>query len=158
MFKNPVIVVILIQTFLLGLVYQSYVYYVPLYLQNARQFSIMTSALIFCPTVGIQSVSGILAGYWIARYKRYGIVIKCGFGLWLLFVLPSRMNWGRLANISQRRWTHSHIRPTNEPRCNRRTSNHSWHRRRISVTANLGCPPSPFPKIETGCYHIQPKL
>ncbi|KAG8428764.1 hypothetical protein J3459_002450 [Metarhizium acridum] len=84
MFKNPVIVVILIQTFLLGLVYQSYVYYVPLYLQNARQFSIITSALIFCPTVGIQSVSGILAGYWIARYKRYGIVIKCGFGLWLL--------------------------------------------------------------------------
>lgn len=84
MFQNPVVVVILAQTFLLGLIYQSYVYYLPLYLQNARQFSIMTSALIFCPTVGVQSVAGILAGYWIARYKRYGIVIKVGFGLWVL--------------------------------------------------------------------------
>ncbi|KHN98953.1 Major facilitator superfamily domain, general substrate transporter [Metarhizium album ARSEF 1941] len=84
MFRNPVIVVILAQTFILGLVYQSYVYFVPLYLQNARQFSVIESALTFSPTVGIQSLAGILAGYWIARYKRYGIVIKCGFGLWLL--------------------------------------------------------------------------
>ncbi|KAK2612740.1 hypothetical protein QQS21_001191 [Conoideocrella luteorostrata] len=84
MFKNPVIVIILVQTFILGLVYQSYVYYIPLYLQNARRFSIIESALIFCPTVGIQSIAGIAAGYWIARYRRYGIVIKCGFGLWLL--------------------------------------------------------------------------
>lgn len=66
--------------------YQSYVYYIPLYLQNARDFNVIESALIFSPTVGIQSAAGIAAGYWIARHKRYGIVIKCGFGLWLMYV------------------------------------------------------------------------
>lgn len=35
LFTNPVIVVMLVQNFLFGAVYQSYLYYIPLYLQNA---------------------------------------------------------------------------------------------------------------------------
>lgn len=76
--------VLLAQSFILGLVYQAYIYYVPLYLQNAHQFSILTSALIFGPMVGVQSLVSIAAGLWITRYKRYGVVIRLGFGLWTL--------------------------------------------------------------------------
>lgn len=84
MYRNPVVVVLLAQSFLLGLVYQSYIYYIPLYLQNAHQFPILISALVFIPTVGMQSIVSALSGLWISRYKRYAIVIRFGFGVWTL--------------------------------------------------------------------------
>lgn len=74
----------LAQSFFLGLVYQSNLYYIPLYLQNAHQFSVMTSALIFVPLVGVQSLFSVMSGLYISRFKRYGEVIWVGFGLWTL--------------------------------------------------------------------------
>ncbi|KAF4509208.1 hypothetical protein G6O67_005493 [Ophiocordyceps sinensis] len=84
MYRNPVVVVLLAQSFLLGLVYQSYIYYIPLYLQNAHQFPILISALVFIPMMGMQSIVSALSGLWISRYKRYAIVIRFGFGVWTL--------------------------------------------------------------------------
>ncbi|PHH73063.1 hypothetical protein CDD83_4820 [Cordyceps sp. RAO-2017] len=84
MYRNPVVVVLLAQTFVLGLVYQSYVYYIPLYLQNAHRFSIIVSALVFVPMMATQSVVSTLSGLWISHYKRYGVVIRVGFGVWTL--------------------------------------------------------------------------
>lgn len=81
MYRNPVVVVLLAQSFLLGLVYQSYIYYIPLYLQNAHQFSILVSALVFIPMVGVQSIVSALSGLWISHYKRYAVVIRFGFGV-----------------------------------------------------------------------------
>ncbi|KAH6873951.1 major facilitator superfamily domain-containing protein [Thelonectria olida] len=83
-FSNPVVVVMLLQNFLFGCVYQAYLYYVPLYLQNSHQFSIMTSALIYVPLVISQSLISILSGQYISRRKRYGEVIVFGFGIWTL--------------------------------------------------------------------------
>lgn len=80
-YRNPVVVVLLAQSFLLGLVYQAAVYYIPLYLQNAHQFSIIVSALLLVPMFGIQSIVSTLSGFWISRYKRYGVVIRFGFGM-----------------------------------------------------------------------------
>ncbi|KJZ72132.1 hypothetical protein HIM_08505 [Hirsutella minnesotensis 3608] len=84
MYRNPVIVVLLSQSFLLGLVYQSYVYYIPLYLQNAHQLPTLISAVIFVPMMGMQSIVSTLSGLWISKYKRYGVVIRFGFGAWTL--------------------------------------------------------------------------
>lgn len=83
-FSNPVVVVMFLQSFLFGSVYQAYLYYVPLYLQNAHQFSIMTSALVYIPLVIAQSLISILSGQYISRRKRYGEVIVFGFGIWTL--------------------------------------------------------------------------
>lgn len=83
-YKNYAVSVMLIQNFLLGAVYQSYLYYVPLYLQNAHQYSVMTSALLYMPMVITQCISSIVSGQYISRYKRYGEVIMFGFGTWTL--------------------------------------------------------------------------
>jgi hypothetical protein len=74
----------LLQTCLMGSVYQSYVYYVPLYFQNARGFSVMMSSLVWIPLVGVQSIVSTSAGLYISRYKRYGEVLWAGFGAWTL--------------------------------------------------------------------------
>ena len=72
----------LIQSFLLGTVYQAYIYYIPLYLQNARKFDVLTSAAIIVSMVGTQSIWSIAAGQYISRRKRYGEIIVFGFGIW----------------------------------------------------------------------------
>ncbi len=72
------------QTFLFGSVYQSYLYYLPLFLQNARQYSVIQSASITVAMVVIQSIFSILSGQYLARMKRYGEVIWFGFIIWTL--------------------------------------------------------------------------
>ncbi|KAL3460969.1 major facilitator superfamily domain-containing protein [Aspergillus heterothallicus] len=83
-FKNKVIVALFLQSFLLGAVYQAYLYYLPLYYQNARGWSPIVSAALTAPMVACQSVSSVLSGQYISRLKRYGEVIWFGFGIWTL--------------------------------------------------------------------------
>jgi hypothetical protein len=74
----------LAQNFLFGAVYQSYLYYVPLYLQNPRRYSAITSAALYTPLVGAQMLASIVSGQYISRRLRYGEVLKTGFALWTL--------------------------------------------------------------------------
>ncbi|THC92356.1 hypothetical protein EYZ11_008172 [Aspergillus tanneri] len=83
-FKNKVICTLFLQSFLLGAVYQSYLYYLPLYYQNAREWSPLVSAAFTAPMVVCQSLASILSGQYISRRRRYGEVIWTGFGLWTL--------------------------------------------------------------------------
>ncbi|CEN59915.1 hypothetical protein ASPCAL02356 [Aspergillus calidoustus] len=83
-FKNRVIVALFLQSFLLGAVYQAYLYYLPLYYQNARGWSPVVSAALTAPMVACQSISSVLSGQYISRFKRYGEVIWLGFGIWTL--------------------------------------------------------------------------
>lgn len=83
-FKNKVIFTLLLQNLLLGAVYQSYLYYLPLYYQNARGWSPIVSAALTAPMVVCQSLSSIASGQYISRLKRYGEMIWAGFGLWTL--------------------------------------------------------------------------
>jgi MFS family permease len=84
MFKNKVICTLFLQSFLLGAVYQAYLYYLPLYYQNARGWSPIVSAALTTPMVACQSLASICSGQYISRRKRYGEVIWAGFGLWTL--------------------------------------------------------------------------
>lgn len=88
-FKNKVLCALFLQSFLLGAVFQSYLYYLPLYYQNARGWSPIVSAALISPMVGCQSIASISSGQYISRTKRYGEVIWIGFGLWTLYVPPS---------------------------------------------------------------------
>ncbi|OJJ05495.1 hypothetical protein ASPVEDRAFT_86841 [Aspergillus versicolor CBS 583.65] len=83
-FKNKVIVALFLQSFLLGAVYQAYLYYLPLYYQNARGWSPIVSAALTAPLVSCQSITSVLSGQYISRQKRYGEVIWFGFGIWTL--------------------------------------------------------------------------
>ncbi|OGM44933.1 hypothetical protein ABOM_007078 [Aspergillus bombycis] len=84
MFRNKVICTLFLQSFLLGAVYQSNLYYLPLYYQNARGWSPILSAALTAPLVACQSLASICSGQYISRRKRYGEVIWTGFGLWTL--------------------------------------------------------------------------
>ncbi|KAE8353058.1 hypothetical protein BDV28DRAFT_165200 [Aspergillus coremiiformis] len=84
MFKNKVICTLFLQSFLLGAVYQSSIYYLPLYYQNARGWSPIVSAALTTPMVACQALASIGSGQYISRRKRYGEVIWAGFGLWTI--------------------------------------------------------------------------
>ncbi|RAK81632.1 MFS transporter [Aspergillus fijiensis CBS 313.89] len=83
-FKNKVLCALFLQSFLLGAVYQSYLYYLPLYYQNARGWSPIVSAALTAPMVACQSLASITSGQYISRMKRYGEVIWAGFFMWTL--------------------------------------------------------------------------
>jgi hypothetical protein len=84
LFKNPAVCAILIQNFLSGIVYYSNLYYLPIYYQDARQFSPLLSAALTIPFVAGQSVLSTLSGQYISRTKSYGEVIWSGYVLWTL--------------------------------------------------------------------------
>ncbi|KAJ5151078.1 uncharacterized protein N7482_010330 [Penicillium canariense] len=83
-FKNRVMVALFLQSFLLGAVYQAYLYYLPLYYQNARGWSPVASAALTAPMVTCQSIASICSGQYISRLKRYGEIIWLGFAFWTL--------------------------------------------------------------------------
>jgi hypothetical protein len=83
-FKNPAVCAILIQNFLFGIVYYSHLYYLPIYYQDARQFSPLLSAALTIPFVASQSVFSIISGQYVSRTKRYGEIIWTGYALWTL--------------------------------------------------------------------------
>lgn len=76
----------LIQNFLFGVVYYSQLYYMPLFFQNARRFSPITSAALLLPLTAGQMMSSICGGQYISRRERYGEVIWAGFTVWTLGV------------------------------------------------------------------------
>ncbi|KAI0910310.1 major facilitator superfamily domain-containing protein [Ustulina deusta] len=83
-FRNPVVCILLGQNFLLGGVYQAYLYYLPLYLQNVRQYSVLRSAGVIAAMVGVQATFSSLSGLYITYFKRWKEVLCVGFCLWTL--------------------------------------------------------------------------
>jgi MFS family permease len=76
----------LAQNFLFGVVAYSQTYYLPLFFQNARRLSPLTSAALMLPITCAQMISSIISGQYISRRERYGEVIWTGFFLWTLGV------------------------------------------------------------------------
>ncbi|KAI1133024.1 putative MFS transporter [Nemania abortiva] len=83
-FRKPSldVAVLLGQNFLLGCAYQSLLYYLPLYLQNARQYSVMQSAAVVAVPVGVQSLSSVLSGRFISWVGHWKGVVCTGICLW----------------------------------------------------------------------------
>ncbi|KAH7239981.1 cytochrome P450 [Fusarium redolens] len=88
-YKNSSLAIMLAQNCLLGAVYQSYLYYVPLYLQNPHQYSAIKSAAVYTPLVAAQMIASIASGQYISRRLRYGEVIIFGFAIWTLHTSPA---------------------------------------------------------------------
>ncbi|KAI8634676.1 putative MFS transporter [Xylariaceae sp. FL1651] len=83
-YHNRAVCILLVQSFLLGAVYQSYLYYLPLYLQNARRYSVIQSAAVIAAMVAVQALTSIGCGLYISHFKRWKEVLCAGFGLWTL--------------------------------------------------------------------------
>ncbi|RSM04909.1 hypothetical protein CEP52_006597 [Fusarium oligoseptatum] len=83
-FANKEVVILLIHSFLFGAVYQSCIYYLPLYLLNARQFEVLEAAAISTALFTFQAVFSTLSSLYISHFNRYGEVIWFGFATWTL--------------------------------------------------------------------------
>ncbi|KAL0256507.1 hypothetical protein SLS55_008902 [Diplodia seriata] len=84
LFKNIPVAVLIIQNFFYGVTYYSYLYYLPIYYQNVRNWTPLISACLTIPIVFFQSFASILSGLYISHYKRYGEVIWAGFIIWTI--------------------------------------------------------------------------
>lgn len=84
LFKNPALAAMLIQNFLIGIVFYSLLYYLPIYYQSALQMDLLTSAALLIPIVIPQAIASALSGQYISRMKRYGEVIWLGYICWVI--------------------------------------------------------------------------
>ncbi|KAL2060210.1 hypothetical protein VTL71DRAFT_9605, partial [Oculimacula yallundae] len=83
-FRNPPVCAIIIQHFLYGVVYYSHLYFLPIYYQNVRQYSVLRAATLTIPLVVSQAVFSTLSGLYISRFKRYGEIIWSGYTIWFV--------------------------------------------------------------------------
>ncbi|KAF2703629.1 MFS general substrate transporter [Pleomassaria siparia CBS 279.74] len=84
LFKSRPLSAMLLQNLLIGIVWYSELYFLPIYYQSARGFSITTSAALIVPLVLSLAIASALSGQYISRMNRYGEVIWLGFSLWTL--------------------------------------------------------------------------
>ncbi|GIZ43165.1 hypothetical protein CKM354_000640300 [Cercospora kikuchii] len=84
MFKSISVSAMLVQSFLLGIAYFTYLYFLPLYFQNVRGQSTIQSALWQLPMVVTQACSSISGGLYMSHFNRYAELIWFGFGSWTL--------------------------------------------------------------------------
>ncbi|CAJ2505185.1 Uu.00g125790.m01.CDS01 [Anthostomella pinea] len=83
-FTNPPVCAIMVQNVFMGAVWYSGLYFIPIYCQGARQWSLMQAAILTTPLLGSQAIVSILSGLYMSHYNSYGGVIWCGYGLWTL--------------------------------------------------------------------------
>ncbi|KAL1306458.1 hypothetical protein AAFC00_005156 [Neodothiora populina] len=84
MYRKPSVAAMLLQSFLLGVCYYSYLYYLPIYYQNVHGYSIIMSAVLILPLVLSQSIFSVIGGQYLSRMNRYGELLWAGFGIWTL--------------------------------------------------------------------------
>lgn len=73
-----------VQNFLVGMVYFSMLYYLPIYFQTSRGLSLLSSAALLTAMVLPQAMASAGSGQYISRLGRYGEVIWAGYFLWTL--------------------------------------------------------------------------
>ena len=75
---------ILVQNMLFGFVWQSELYFLPIYWQSIRQWSPIRSAILMLPYLACQAVAAIAGGFIMSKTCRYAPTLIAGFALWTL--------------------------------------------------------------------------
>lgn len=78
MLKNRSVLALMAQTFFVAWVGQVNIYFVPLYAQNLRGWTIFSSAALLSANVATMGLFAVISGYYISSKKRYGGVIRLG--------------------------------------------------------------------------------
>ncbi|KAK5128730.1 hypothetical protein LTR85_000063 [Meristemomyces frigidus] len=84
LFKNIALAAMIVQNFLIGIVFYSMLYFLPIYFQAVKRHSLIASAALVLPVVVAQSIASILSGQYISRLKRYGEVLWVGYICWTI--------------------------------------------------------------------------
>jgi len=66
-FGNRPVCSILVQNFFFGIAFYGFLYYLPLYYQNVKQYSVLKSAFLTIPLTTAQSIASICSGQYISR-------------------------------------------------------------------------------------------
>ncbi|KAI1382303.1 major facilitator superfamily domain-containing protein [Hypoxylon crocopeplum] len=78
MFKSRDVSALFAQTFLVGWIYQTSTFFLPLYFQNLRGWSPLVSAGLLTATTGVQVIVSAASGAYMSKTQRYGGVIHLG--------------------------------------------------------------------------------
>ena len=78
MFAIRDVCALLAQTFALGWINQTNIYFFPIYAQNLRGWSPITSGALLLPIIAVQVIVSVLAGRWMSKGGHYGGVIRLG--------------------------------------------------------------------------------
>lgn len=84
LFKTILLCLIFLSNFLFGMMYYSFLYYIPYYFQIVQGYDEIYSALLILPLVLTQACSSTIAGQIISRSGHYKYVLITGYGVWLL--------------------------------------------------------------------------
>ncbi|KAH7311338.1 major facilitator superfamily domain-containing protein [Stachybotrys elegans] len=82
LFRNRSRAILLTQGILHDFVWQSTLYFMPLYFQTVRGYTPLESATLILPFIAAQSIAGASSGPIMSRLARYGPVLKTGFLVW----------------------------------------------------------------------------
>ncbi|KAK4705325.1 hypothetical protein P7C70_g880, partial [Phenoliferia sp. Uapishka_3] len=82
LFKNFNICIILIQTWLVGMVYYGNIFYFPLYAQNVLGMGAIKSAAVLLPLVLGQTFTTTISGFWVKRTGHTKSSFVLGFAMW----------------------------------------------------------------------------
>lgn len=82
-FKNRSLSLVMLSSFLFGIVYYSFLFSVPYYFQLIRGYSPMRSSVLLLPLVIPQSMMSTVAGCLISLIGHYFPIMAAGFAFWL---------------------------------------------------------------------------
>lgn len=95
LFRNPVVVVLLALSFLMGPIYYAAASFVPLFMQGVSGFSATTSGLMLAPNAAGLSVAAIVTGRLTTKTGRYKHWVVIGTGMLIVSLLAlSRLDDG----------------------------------------------------------------
>ena len=92
--------VVMIQSFLIGMIYYGNIYYVPIYMQYVRGYSALVSGALVLAYTLPQSIWGISSGFFVSKTNRYKLVINTGAALWTL-AFGLQILWGPGTRIGE---------------------------------------------------------
>ncbi|KAI0477487.1 major facilitator superfamily domain-containing protein [Xylariaceae sp. FL0804] len=100
LFKMWTPTVIMVLSFLMGMIYYGNIYYVPIYLQYVKGCSSLVSGALMLAYTLPQSLWGILAGFFVSKTNHYKLVISSGALLWTLG-LSLQILWSRTTSLGE---------------------------------------------------------
>ncbi|EGV64972.1 hypothetical protein PSN45_005325 [Yamadazyma tenuis] len=84
LFKVPSLCLLLASSFLFGMAYYGFLYYMPYFFNIVKQKSEVQSAVFLVPLVLCQAVGSIISGQIISRTGHYILTVIVGYSLWCL--------------------------------------------------------------------------
>ncbi|KAI1311252.1 major facilitator superfamily domain-containing protein [Xylaria venustula] len=76
--------IIMLQSFLIGIIYYGNIYYIPIYIQYVKGHSALVSGALVLAWTFPQSFWGVAAGFFVSKTNRYKLVLMSGATVWTL--------------------------------------------------------------------------